>query len=191
MVLEDGEPRAAAARIRSSGQRISRMLDELYDLARARLSGGVPLERAEVDLSTTTRAVIDEFCDTVASKRILLTDHGSLTGRWDGNRLCQVVTNLLGNAVRHGTDDTPVSVDLDGRDSGQVVLSVHNHGVIPSEVRPYLFDPFRTTRGPARGQPGLGLGLYIVEQIVRAHGGAVDVDSAEGTGTTFTVRLPR
>lgn len=187
----DEEQKEIADRIHSSGLRMSRLLDDLYDLARARLSGGIPVEPQEVDLSETARAMIDEFRCNTRGKRVELTDQGAMTGTWDGDRLSQLLANLLSNAVRHGADDGAVSVDLDGRNEAEVVLSVHNEGTIPPEIRPHLFDPFRKTPSRRRDTQGLGLGLYIVQQIASAHGGTVDVESEEATGTTFRVHLPR
>jgi signal transduction histidine kinase len=96
------------------------------------------------------------------------------------------VSNLVGNAVTHGTEGTPVRVDLVGGD--QVVLTIHNESApIPEAQLSTLFDPFR--RGE-RSRRGLGLGLYITDQIVRAHGGSVIAES-DASGTTFRVTLPR
>ena len=109
-------------------------------------------------------------------------------------RLAQVVANLLSNAVTYSPPDTPVTVTVSGADAA-VVLEVNNRGpVIAPDVLAGLFNPFR--RGDhahehSREAPGLGLGLYIVQQIVLAHGGAISARSTDADGTTFTVRLPR
>jgi signal transduction histidine kinase len=106
----------------------------------------------------------------------------------DRDRLAQVVSNLLGNALEHGDATRAVTVALVGGDD--VALTVHNEGpAIAPEIMPVLFEPFRVTRGER--SRGLGLGLYITEQIVLAHGGRVDVSSSVEGGTTFVVHLPR
>jgi signal transduction histidine kinase len=106
--------------------------------------------------------------------------------------MAQVITNLVGNAVQHSPEGTPVRVGSRGRD-GEVLLEVHNEGPpIPAEVLPTLFEPFRRGRSTGGGGMGsVGLGLYISRQLVEAHGGTIQVRSEQGEGTTFTVRLPR
>jgi signal transduction histidine kinase len=112
-------------------------------------------------------------------------------GAWDGSRLGQVVANLVGNALRHGAPDVPVSVTI-AHDEATVRLTVKNAGTIAADVRDRLFDPFRSTReSRATRAEGLGLGLYIVHQLVLAHGGDVQVRSTEEEGTSFSVTLPR
>jgi signal transduction histidine kinase len=103
--------------------------------------------------------------------------------------MAQVVSNLVGNAITHGAPGEPVRVSLDG-DADELRLTVWNAGTqIPPEMLPVLFEPFR--RGAASRGRGLGLGLYIVKQIVTAHGGDIDVHSTAENGTTFAVRVPR
>lgn len=115
---------------------------------------------------------------------------GNLEGIWDGERLCQVLTNLLGNAMHHGDPAQPVQVTADGRQDDRVSITVRNGGTIPAELLPTLFNPFRGgERRPGQHQ-GLGLGLFIAHQIVRSHGGRIDVRSADGV-TSFRVELPR
>lgn len=112
-------------------------------------------------------------------------------GEWDGARLEQVLSNLVGNAVRHGTPDTPIAVTLTPHEK-DVTLLVHNSGHVSPELLPLLFEPFHSSSNRARSRTeGLGLGLYIVQQIVFAHGGDVEVKSTLAEGTTFCVTLPR
>jgi signal transduction histidine kinase len=108
---------------------------------------------------------------------------------WDLARVGRIATNLIGNAVNHGNREGGVRVQLDGRAAEEVRLVVHNQGAIPSEMLPRIFEPFR--RGPERRCDGLGLGLFIVREIARAHGGDVSVTSTSSDGTRFEVRLPR
>src|SRR5205085_6227526 len=100
---------------------------------------------------------------------------GDRTGNWDGERLAQVVSNLLGNALQHGAATGVVRVVIDGTRTDAVLIRVENSGTIPPDLLPQLFDPFRRAQRQAGRTEGLGLGLYIVQQIVLAHGGSVDV----------------
>jgi two-component system sensor histidine kinase/response regulator len=176
------------ARMRSSAERMRGMLDELYDLARVRLAGGIAIEPGPTDFGRLAQRVADEIGVAHPGRRLIVeAEGGSSDGQWDEARLAQVLANLIGNALRHGDAEQPVRVRWRGA-ADALVLEVHNGGAIPSSVREHLFDPFR--RG-TRARDSLGLGLYIVRQIVLAHGGAIDVASTESEGTTFRVRLPR
>jgi signal transduction histidine kinase len=187
------EPRTrkTAERLKTTARRMARMIDDIFDLSRARLGGGIPIESQPVDLVAIVRRVIGDQETTSPERVFRFQNGGSGEGDWDGARLEQVASNLIGNAVRHGAPDTAIDVGLDGCDAAAVTLSVHNGGRIAPDVRQHLFDPFRAGRSNrARGE-GLGLGLYIVHQIVLAHGGSIEVCSNELEGTTFIVRLPR
>jgi PAS domain S-box-containing protein len=180
----------SAQRIRASADRMSRMIGELLDLTRGRLGGGIPVERQGLDLSALAHEVVDEVHLAHPGRRVELISEGDMQGSWDAVRLSQVLTNLVSNAVRYGAEDAPVQVSL--RSEGdQVCLMVHNQGApIPPERLAHVFEPFE--RAEARDKSsGLGLGLYIVHQVVLGHGGTVEVTSTEEEGTSFTVRLPR
>jgi signal transduction histidine kinase len=116
---------------------------------------------------------------------------GSLRGEFDGERVAQVASNLVGNALQHGGSEGVIRVHLDGNEASEVRLSVTNPGEIPQHLLSEIFEPFRGRRevGSERGG-GLGLGLYIVQQLVHAHAGEVQVATGSGL-TTFTVSLPR
>jgi two-component system, sensor histidine kinase and response regulator len=105
--------------------------------------------------------------------------------------MLQILANLTRNAALHGDPRGPIRIELDGRSSETVLVVVHNHGHIPPERLGRLFDPFKRAVDRYRRGDGLGLGLYIVDQLVRAHGGRVQVDSQPSTGTRFLVDLPR
>jgi len=105
--------------------------------------------------------------------------------------LLQVFSNLIANACQHGAPDAPVCVKLDGTSRDRVQIEVHNLGAITASLLPHLFDPFRGTRHKRDLSRGLGLGLFIVREIIRGHGGYVDVESTEADGTTFLIQLPR
>ncbi|HEU4534765.1 MAG TPA: HAMP domain-containing sensor histidine kinase, partial [Polyangiaceae bacterium] len=174
----------------SSGRRMAGLLEDLIDLARARLAEGIPLDRSDVDLAPLAEKVVAEQRSLCPDCRFELTSGGDLRGHWDGGRLEQVLSNLLGNASHHRRPGSPVSLTLRGDDPGRVELSVHNAGSIAPELLPELFNPFRSGGGARGRSAGLGLGLYIVDQIVRGHGGRVNVRS-DGEGVTFCVDLPR
>jgi signal transduction histidine kinase len=187
----DETVRATAKRIVTSGRRMTRMIDDLLDLARARLAGGIPLKMIQSDLAEPVQKIVREYETAFPERQIELQQHGNLTGEWDADRLAQAASNLIGNALQHGTPAARVEVRLDGSQGDGVVLSVTNEGGIPAHVLPHLFEPFQGgQRQPGQNQ-GLGLGLYIVQQIVHAHLGAVEVQTANAKLTVFKVKVPR
>jgi two-component system sensor histidine kinase/response regulator len=188
---ENEATKKAASRIQSSGKRMSRMIADLLDLARARLAGGIAVHPAEMDLGPLLLRAVQECQASEPDRTIDWLQAGDSVGTWDADRMAQVASNLIGNAVRHGDAEAPVRVRLDGSDPATVVFSVANAGTIPAELFPHIFDPFRSGRHASGSTSGLGIGLYIVEQIVQAHRGRVTVDSAPGGETVFSVRLPR
>ena len=181
---------AMADRLLSSSQRMSGMIEDLLDVTRIRQAGGLALKPAPADMQALVQRILGEIQTSFPERRIEHTLLGDLQGVWDGERLCQVMTNLVGNAVHHGTPSEPVQVLLDGRCADFVVVEVANGGTITPDLLPHLFDPFRG-REPSPGrQQGLGLGLFIAHQIVLAHGGDINVRSQDGV-TRFRVALPR
>jgi two-component system sensor histidine kinase/response regulator len=180
-----------ADRILSSGRRMSRMIEDMLDMARARLAGGIPLKREPADLGALVDRVVSEVQAAYPERRIEVVQTGDRGGNWDGERLAQVASNLLGNALQHGDASGVVRVTVDGTRSAAVVITVENSGTIPSDLLPQLFDPFRGARRQTGRTEGLGLGLYIVQQVVIAHGGSVDVQSGNDNRTAFVVRVPR
>jgi PAS domain S-box-containing protein len=186
---EDAETHRLAEAVRNSGARMQRMTSALFDLTRARLDGGIPIERTQLDLRPLAERVFDEQRLAFPSRTMTLRIEGSFDGDWDGTRLEQVLSNLLGNAVQHGSASDPIEVELNGTAPDEVRVAVRSGGDIPADIVSGLFDPFRK-RGKWRSD-GLGLGLFIVQQIARAHGGSVLVESEEGQRTTFRVHLPR
>ncbi|HEX4326982.1 MAG TPA: hybrid sensor histidine kinase/response regulator [Burkholderiales bacterium] len=189
--LNDSAPaQQAAQRIIASGTRMSRMIDDLLDLARARLAGGIPLTREKADLGEIAGRVLDERFGAAPERVVRIERHGSLAGHWDGSRLGQAIANLVGNAQQHGAAGGEIVVALDGGDRAHVDIRVENSGEIPAELLAHIFDPFRRGSREAGPANGLGLGLYIVQQIVAAHRGKIEVQSDAGR-TAFKVRLPR
>jgi signal transduction histidine kinase len=186
---DDDGVRKVSARMLSSARRMSRLIEDMLDLARVRLAGGIPLKRARTDLAALVHRVVQEQQAAFPDRRIELFVEGDLVGEWDGDRLAQVASNLIGNAVQHGDERGTIEVRLEPS-ADAIALSVANAGSIPPEVLPHVFDPFRGgERLPARSE-GLGLGLYIVQQIVAAHRGSIDVHST-GSRTVFRVLIPR
>jgi signal transduction histidine kinase len=199
-MLDTGEMeephRTLATRIASSARRSVTMVGDLLDFTRSRLGAGIPVVRTEVDLGRVVQEAVDEIAAAYPGCPIRIDTRGELRGWWDAARLSQALGNLIVNAVQHGADGTTVTVDLRGANDG-VRIGVHNRGaVISAEQLDGIFNPMKARRPPrtaaARGPTGsLGLGLYIAERIVHAHGGNIEVESSEVGGTTFTVNLPR
>jgi len=185
----DDGVRKTATRIMSSARRMSRLIEDMLDFARARLAGGIPLKRERGDLGIVIQRVVQEHQTAHPDRRIEVTCEGDLTGEWDADRLNQVAANLVGNALQHGEPRDPVQVRLDGTATDEVTLSVTNAGHIDAGVLPHIFDPFRGGERSAGRSEGLGLGLYIVQQIVQAHQGSVHVES--DAATSFIIKIPR
>jgi signal transduction histidine kinase len=188
--LDPGQEKALS-RIVHSSERMSRMISDVLDLARGHLGGGLPIHPQPTDLQELCRRVVDELRVAHPKQRLQLALEGNGRGEWDPDRVAQVISNLVGNALEHGAPDRPVRVKVSGAASA-VTLEVHNEGPpIPEALLPVIFEPFRGTAA-GRGRPrSLGLGLYIVQEIVRAHGGTVEARSTAEDGTTFRVQLPR
>jgi two-component system sensor histidine kinase/response regulator len=187
---DDDVVKETAGRILSSGRRMSNMIDDLLDLARARLAGGIPIKRGPMDLGLLVHRVVHEHKASFPEKRIEVVHEGDLGGVWDADRLAQIVSNLVGNALQYGKPGGGVSIHVDGHEPDHATLTVTNEGAIPEDVLPHIFDPFRRGQRQPGMKDGLGLGLYIVQQTVQSHEGTVDVDSRDDR-TRFRVRLPR
>jgi signal transduction histidine kinase len=181
----------ATARIVSSGQRMSRLIEDMLDLARARVGGGIAVKLQQGEFDALIGPVVREHQAASPDRCIEVIRHGVLSGQWDADRIAQVASNLIGNAIKHGDPHSPVKVRLDGTHRDSVIFSVENEGVIPAERHAGLFDPFKDGQQRAGRNEGLGLGLYIVQQIVTAHAGSIDVRSEQEQRTIFRVELPR
>jgi signal transduction histidine kinase len=186
----DEQSATVAARVKNSSLRMARMVDQLLNLAR--LQGGrLPLQPRSIELATLCRSVIDEFASQKSGRRIVFDSRGNTAGAWDTDLVWQAVSNLISNALHHGAPGGDIGVEVDGDAVESVRLKVSNHGTIPAEVFPHLFKAFGPNNGGARSREGLGLGLHIVQEIARMHGGNVSVESSEPAGTAFTIELPR
>jgi signal transduction histidine kinase len=191
---EELDERAARSvlRIQSSAERATRLVKDLLDFTQARLGKGIPVRPGPVDLHVLVRQVVEEVEVAYPNREVKLQQKGDARGEWDSDRVAQVVTNLVTNALKYSPESTPVRIVTRGEE-GRVSLSVCNQGApIPSEKLSSIFEPLqRATDEVDKTGRSVGLGLYIVKHIVDAHGGAIDVTSNEAEGTTFTVRLPR
>ncbi|HEY7930446.1 MAG TPA: hybrid sensor histidine kinase/response regulator [Steroidobacteraceae bacterium] len=190
--VADDIAQETARRILSSGRRMSRMIEDVLDVSRVRLGGGVALRREPTELLGLVQRVIHEHQTACPDRSIELTHAGALQGNWDAGRLAQVLSNLIGNALQHGERSAAVQVSLDGTRAETVCIEVANRGRIPPALLPHIFEPFRGgAQRAGGGSERLGLGLFIVQEIVRAHEGTVSVRSSEDQRTQFSVQLPR
>lgn len=199
-MLETGEleepQRSLMSRIVKSATRTVAMIGDLLDFTRSRLGGGIPVFREEVDLGKLLHEAVDEVSSAHPHVSIRVDTRQEQRGEWDGPRLSQALTNLLSNAGEHAPPDSSIAVGLED-EGDEVAVTIHNMGAaIPGDRLDGLFNPMKGRVGDSvaasRGPTGnLGLGLYIAERIVHAHGGRIEVESAEMEGTTFTVHLPR
>ncbi|MBF5045264.1 PAS domain S-box protein [Aggregicoccus sp. 17bor-14] len=182
----------AAVRVQGSAERALRLVRDLLDFTRARVGGGIPLERRPLDLHALVAGALEELEAAFPEREVRLRTEGDGHGAWDADRLVQVLENLVTNALKYSPEATPVQVHTRGEE-GHVLLEVHNAGApIAPELLPRIFEPLqRATAELDRQGRSVGLGLYIVKQLVEAHGGRVGVRSTAEEGTTFTVRLPR
>jgi len=177
-------------RIISSGHRMARMIGQLSNFTRARLGGGFELKLAPSNLGEICREITEELRIS-SSAEIVLTIDPELEGSWDADRLAEAISNIAGNALDHATPGTPVVIHAHD-DAGGAVVEITNQGAcIPPDLLPLIFKAFRRADANATKDTGhMGLGLYIANEIVRTHGGTLDVRSSDGS-TTFTLRLPR
>jgi signal transduction histidine kinase len=178
-------------RITSNARRMERLIRDLLDFTRLHAGVELPVTPVETDLVALVRRATSDL-GRDAEDRVTVEGRGDVGGAWDPDRLEQVAANLVSNALKHGPPRRPIRVVVDGHGE-EVALSVSDEGgALAAAEQATLFEPFRGTQaGQAVPGASVGLGLYVVRRIAEAHGGRVAVDSAEGRGTTFTVRLPR
>jgi signal transduction histidine kinase len=193
VLAEDGltqKQREMVARILNSARRLNRMVGDLLDFSRGRLGSPMPIAATEANLGQLVREIVNEVQTASPQFTICFESNGDLEGRWDVERLKQVASNLLLNAIQHGTGKE-IEVTVTGEENS-VVLAVQNQGPpIPQELQVTMFDPLVQSKTPDPTRSGLGLGLFIVNEIVAAHHGTIVVTSTQDSGTTFSVRLPR
>lgn len=175
-----------------SGRRMHQMVADLLEFARVSFGQTIPIERVRMDIEPVVRDVAAEIRASSPGREIRAEFNGDLRGDWDRERLFQALTNLVGNAVQHGSAGAPVYITARG-EPDSVTIEVHNEGPpMGSEQMARLFQGMNgVPRRDGRDRRHLGLGLYIVDKIVTSHAGRIDVQSNAEKGTTFTLRLPR
>lgn len=191
----DGAHLKAVARIMRSGATLRKMVDDLLAFTQTALGLALPISPVRTDVSEICRDVVEELTALHPGREVTFECKGDTAGSFDPARVAQMASNLVSNAIQHGDDDRPVSVDVIG-EADAIELRVHNTGpAIPPDVRGTLFEPLRqvasAVEDPHSGSSGLGLGLYIAREIALAHGGSIKVVSSETDGTTFIASVPR
>jgi signal transduction histidine kinase len=182
-----------ASLILTSGQRMDALVGDLLDFTRSRLGRGIPIVRANMDIGDVGRQTVEEIAVLYPRRVVNFERTGDLQGEWDRSRVSQALSNVIGNAVQHGAENTPINVTICG-ETDEVRLAVQNWGsVIPANQLNQIFEPMYRIQPdiPTASGSHIGLGLYIAERIVAAHGGTVAVESSEQNGTTFTIHLPK
>lgn len=186
---DDGAFLRTLARMERSARRMQGIIGGLLDVTRVRSGLGLALDRRPVDLARVIEGVVEELASTHPG-RLELRLGGDLSGEWDPARLDQLISNLVTNALQHGEANGPVLVEA-GESADGVLFAVHNGGTtIPAEQLSTIFEPFQRGTNAGRVDGSVGLGLFIADEIARAHGGRIEAASAAGR-TTFRMFLPR
>jgi signal transduction histidine kinase len=183
------ELRLVASRIGNASSRMQRMINDVLDFARGHLGNGIPANPTLNDMGEICHAAVDELSAANPQRHIEIETAGDLRGAFDRDRVHQALGNLISNALHHTRGAIEVrAYEEEGHEA--IVTEVTSHGAaIPEDLKRRIFDPF--SQGDIAGpRQGLGLGLYIVQQIALAHGGTCDLASDE-TATTFSIRWPR
>ena len=194
---ETGEmDRSLTLEIEKCAMRATQLVGDLLDFTRSHLGGGIPINRTEINLKKVVHDVVNEIIAANPERKVEVDTGEGQIGQWDAARISQALSNLVGNAVEHGAPGTTLRVELGGGEK-EVKIMIHNRGTaIPANRLKGIFNPMKLSATPQKpsthGPTGnLGLGLYIAERIVHAHGGRIEAESSEAKGTTFTVHLPR
>ncbi len=181
--------------ISTSAASMERMIIDLLDFTRTRLGSGMPISRAPIDLNVIGSQAIAECRVAHPSIKFIYKTDGELRGMWDSDRIRQAISNLLGNAIQHGSKHAPITLTLIGEQSEARVV-VHNWGEpIPSGEIKTIFEPL--VRGASNSSSrenrsgSIGLGLYIVREVAQSHGGRISVSSSAVDGTSFSIYLPQ
>lgn len=194
--LSDAARQQAAARIKRASRDMNRLITDLLEYTRTRLGAGIPIERSACDLGPVCEASLEDIRAGNPEQQFVQRMSGDLNLQADAARMQQALSNLLSNAVQHGKRQSPVTLTADG-EVDAIVLKVSNAGdPIPSDKLQAIFEPLvqapnASSEVHERSKTSLGLGLFIVREIVLAHGGTISVESSAAAGTTFTIRLPR
>ena len=184
----DSAVQQAGSRIKNSSARMARMVDHLLNFSRVR--GELPhLNLQPADLHAVFTAVLAEIQQVRPDVTIEVTSAGDMNGVFDADLMMQVMSNLLGTTVHHGDASRPIGVRLDGNHAARFAIRVDNPGVLPQSMQEHLFAPAENAAG--KESAGVGSGLYLVDQVVRAHGGSIVGRSRAPEGTVFELLLPR
>jgi len=184
---------SAASRLISSGASMKALLDDLVDFNRTKLGLGINVILAPIDMEQVFVDELEQIRGANPDHAIELEVVGNTQGRWDRIRMQQLLRNLVINAIKHGSPDAPVRVLMDGKGADLRIEITNNGPTMEQSALSLIFNPLKkgpTPENSPMSNSGLGLGLYIVREIARSHGGEVDVRSDSGE-TVFSVRLPR
>ena len=181
--------------IKNGARHMGAMVSDLLEFVRSRLGSKMPIETVPMDLAQACQMALEEATAGQPHCAVTLHVEGDAVGQWDPRRMGQLLQNLIGNALQHGARKGEVRVSLNAT-AHDVTLRVHNVGLpIAEDALATLFDPLVRSPSEDIDQPGtstsLGLGLFIIKEVVDAHGGKIDVTSTAADGTTFTVIFPK
>lgn len=191
-LIASDELRDELGRIDVTARRLATLIDELLEVANVSLGQGMHLRRAPVDLVALVREALDDVRQTTPQYTFTLDlALPTLTGQWDGARLRRVLSNLLSNAIKYSPPGSVIAVQVaQDHVRGDAILTVRDQGVgIPGDDLPRIFERFQRGQNVSRVQ-GTGIGLTTVSTVVQQHGGTISVESTEGEGTSFEIRLP-
>lgn len=187
----DDKARNHVQRIRNSTRHMTGMVNDLLGFVRSRLGNQLPIVRTTVNMSALCQAAIDEASAGQPLSDLRFEESGATEGEWDQGRIEQLLQNLIGNALQHGASNLPITLRLRGAPDS-ITLTLHNFGdPIAESAISTLFFPLVRSASDRIGETSLGLGLFIVSEVVIAHQGTIQVTSNEADGTTFTVVLPK
>lgn len=195
-LLPPGAPLDAARRINRSAAKMSAMIRDLLEYTRTRLGRAIPFCPELVSMERICSLAFDEIRAAHPERVFRLETSGDLLGRFDSERLQQVLSNLLENAIQHGARSQPITLSAHG-EAKRVTVQVRNYGrPIPADQLQVIFNPLVQIPSAATAEDSgpstsLGLGLYIAHEIVALHGGTIDARSSEDDGTVFSAHLPR
>ena len=194
--LSDKARQQAAARIKRASRDMSRLITDLLEYTRTRLGAGIPIDRSACDLGPVCEASLEDIRAGNPEQQFVQQVSGDLCLQADAARMQQALSNLLSNAVQHGSQRSPVTLTAVGEVDAVIVKVINSGEPIPSGALAAIFEPLvqapnASSEGHERSKTSLGLGLFIVREIVLAHGGTISVESSMAAGTVFTIRLPR
>lgn len=189
----DSKGLSLVGNIQNGARHMGAMVSDLLEFVRSRLGSSLPIEPKPMNLADAAREAIAEAYAGRPDCQVHLHTDGDTQGQWDRGRIDQLLQNLIGNALQHGLNGQVPTLSLDGT-ADSVELRMHNFGPpIPQAALGTVFDPLvrSATEELGSNSTSLGLGLFIVKEVVQAHRGTIEVASSEAAGTTFTVVLPR